>query len=92
MLCAIAYIGTGIVAQSKEEFDPIIDGKRQKLFTVDDVFLLPTATSKRPENFTDDGVLGDDIDNYYLRRKRYVAYEKYRAQIYRPENRAFPST
>ncbi len=67
-LCAIVYIGTGIEAQSKESFDPIIAGKRQKIFTLDDVFLSPTRGSKRPSEYTDEGVLGDDVDRYYLRR------------------------
>lgn len=83
-LCAIVYVGTGVEAQSKEPFDPVIEGRRQKLFTLDDVFLLPSHVTTRPIDFTDDGVLGDDVDSYYLRRTRYVAYEKYRPQMRRP--------
>src|SRR5205807_6208537 len=52
-LCTIVYVGTGIVAQSKESLDPVIEGKRQKLFTLDDVFLLPTTRKTRPAEFTD---------------------------------------
>lgn len=76
-LCAIVYIGTGVEAQSKESFDPVVDGRRQKLFTLDDVFLPPSPGSSRPADYTEDGVLGDDVDRYYLRRTRYIAYEKY---------------
>ncbi len=85
-LCAIVYIGTGIEAQSKEGLDPVIDGKRQKLFTLDDVFLPPSVNNARPTGFTDDGVLGNDVDRYFLRRTRYVAYEKYRTQMRRPRS------
>ncbi len=87
-LCAIVYVGTGIEAQSKEAFDPVIDGRRQKLFTLDDVFLPSSTGTTRPSEYPEDGVLGDDIDSYYLRRTRYVAYEKYRAKIRRPRHPA----
>ena len=63
-LCAIVYIGTGVEAQSKENLDPVINGQRQKLFTIDNVFIDQTAVPKRPDGYTDDGVLGDDIDYY----------------------------
>lgn len=85
-LCAIVYIGTGIEAQSKETFDPVIDGERQKLFTLDDVFLLPSNGAVRPAGYVDDGVLGNDVDYFHLRRKRYVAYEKYRSKMRRPRH------
>jgi len=87
-LCAIVYVGTGVEAQSKEAFDPVIDGRRQKLFTLDDVFLPPSTGTTRPAAYTDDGVLGDDVDSYYLRRKRYMAYEKFRSQMRRPRHLA----
>jgi hypothetical protein len=77
-LCAIAYIGTGIEAQSSEYAEQIIDGQRHKRFTLYDVFVLPSHENERPAGFPDNGVLGDDVDNYGLRRKRYVAYERYR--------------
>lgn len=79
-LCALVYIGTGLEAQSHEDSDPEVDGKRQKRFTLNDVFLPPSETL-RPVDYVDDGVLGDDIDRYYLRRKRFVAYEKHRSQM-----------
>jgi hypothetical protein len=85
-LCAIAYIGTGIEAQSDEDSDPIIDGKRQKRFTLNDVFLPPSMGEARPSDYTDDGVLGDDVDRYYLRRKRFVAYEKFRPYMRGPRH------
>jgi hypothetical protein len=85
-LCAIVYIGTGVEAQSKESFDPVVSGKRQKIFTLDEVFLSPSTVAIRPTEYTDDGVLGDDVDRYYLRRKRFVAYEKYRPQMRRPRH------
>lgn len=85
-LCAIVYIGTGLEAQSNEDFDPLIDGKRQKRFTLDDVFLPPSTGITRPAEYTEDGVLGDDVGNYYLQRKRYVAYEKYRPQMRGPRH------
>ncbi|HJT58299.1 MAG TPA: N-6 DNA methylase [Ktedonobacteraceae bacterium] len=85
-LCAIAYIGTGIEAQSDEYFDPIIDGKRQKRFTLDDVFLPPAMGEVRPPEYIDDGVLGDDVDRYYLRRTRFVAYEKFRPNMRGPRH------
>ena len=85
-LCAIAYIGTGIEAQSGEHFDPIIDGKRQKRFTLDDVFLPPAMAEVRPMDYTDDGVLGNDVDRYYLRRKRFVAYERFRPNMRGPRH------
>jgi len=85
-LCAIVYIGTGLEAQSNEDFDPLIDGKRQKRFTLNDVFLPPSTGITRPAEYTDDGVLGEDVGNYYLRRKRYVAYEKYRPQMRGPRH------
>lgn len=91
-LCAIVYVGTGIVAHSKEEFDPILRGRRQKLFTVDNVFLPPSSQQSRPPDYTDDGVLGDDVDRYFLRRKRFVAYEKFKPQMYRPRNQALFKT
>ena len=87
-LCAIVYMGTGIEAQSKESFDPIVAGKRQKIFTLDDVFLPPDRGAKRPTEYTDDGVLGDDVDRYFLRRKRFVAYEKYKPKMRRPRYKA----
>jgi type I restriction enzyme M protein len=85
-LCAIVYIGTGLEAQSNEDFDPLIDGKRQKRFTLNDVFLSPSTGITRPAEYTDDGVLGDDVGNYYLWRRRYVAYEKYRLQMRGPRH------
>ncbi len=78
-LCTIVYIGTGIEAQSNELFDPVIEGKRQKRFTLNDVFLPPSFKEIRPTEYKDEGVLGNDVDYYYLSRKRYVAYEKYRS-------------
>ena len=77
-LCAIAYIGTGIEAQSRENAEHIIDGQRQKRFILDDVFILPSKKNEQLANFPDIGVLGDDVDTYHLRRTRYVAYEHYR--------------
>ena len=85
-LCAIVYIGTGVEAQSKEIFDPVVNGRRQKLFTLDDVFLPPSANTGRPAEYIGEGVLGDDVDRYYLRRKRYVAYDKYRSRMRRPRH------
>ncbi len=82
-LCAIVYIGTGVEAQSKESLDTVINGQRKKLFTLDDVFLPPATTSTRPAEYTKDGVLGNDIDRYYLRRIRFMAYEKYLPQMRR---------
>ncbi|MGB8343725.1 MAG: N-6 DNA methylase [Ktedonobacteraceae bacterium] len=87
-LCAIVYVGTGIEAQSKESLDPVVRGQRQKLFTLDDVFLPPSPGQNRPPEYTDIGVLGNDVDRYFLRRKRFVAYEKYRTQLRRPRHRA----
>jgi len=85
-LCAIAYIGTGIEAQSNEHRDPIIDGKRQKRFTLDDVFLPGTVGATLPTEFTDEGVLGNDVEYYHLSRKHYVAYEKYRPHMRGPRH------
>ncbi len=90
-LCAIVYVGTGMEAQSKETFDSIVAGRRQKIFTLDNVFLSPKHT-ERPAEYTDNGVLGDDVDRYYLRRIRYVAYEKYLPQMRRPRHRALFQT
>jgi len=87
-LCAIVYVGTGVEAQSKEAFDPVVDGRRQKLFTLDEVFLSPSNGGKRTAEYVDEGVLGDDVDSYYLRRKRYVAYEKFRPHMRRPRHPA----
>lgn len=84
-LCSLVYIGTGLEAQSDEDSDPEVDGKRQKRFTLNDVFLPPSETT-RPTNYVDDGVLGDDVDRYYLRRTRFVAYEKYRPQMRGPRH------
>ncbi len=84
-LCALVYIGTGLEAQSHEDADPEVDGKRQKRFTLNDVF-LPPAETMRPVDYVDDGVLGDDVDRYYLRRKRFVAYEKYRPHMRGPRH------
>jgi hypothetical protein len=86
-LCAIAYIGTGIEAQSNEMFDPIIDGRRWKRFTLDDVFLCPSE-GVRPPEYIDNGVLGDDVDDYFLHCKRCVAYEKYCRQMRSPRHPA----
>jgi N-6 DNA Methylase/Eco57I restriction-modification methylase len=85
-LCAIAYTGTGMEAQSNEIFDPVIEGKRQKRFTLDDVFLTPTIGTEPLPEYTDEGVLGDDVGQYYLRCKRHVAYEKYRTQMRAPRH------
>jgi type I restriction-modification system DNA methylase subunit len=87
-LCTIAYIGTGIEAQSDEQFDPLLDGKRQKRFTVDDVFLPISTISVRPAEYMDEGVLGDDVDSYHLRRSRFVAYEKFFSQMRAPRHSA----
>ena len=84
-LCSLVYIGTGLEAQSHEDSDPEVDGKRQKRFTLNDVF-LPPSTITRPADYVDDGVLGDDVDRYFLRRKRFVAYEKYRPQMRGPRH------
>lgn len=84
-LCSLVYIGTGLEAQSDEDSDPEVDGIRQKRFTLNDVFLPPSETT-RPTNYVDDGVLGDDVDRYYLRRTRFVAYEKYRPQMRGPRH------
>lgn len=88
LLCAIAYIGTGIEAQSSELSEQIIDGQRHKRFTLYDVFVLPANDNERPAGFPDDGVLGDDVDNYYLRRTRAVAYEQYRPHMRGPRHAA----
>jgi hypothetical protein len=64
----------------------VIDGKRQKRFTLYDVFLPPFAGITRPVEYTNEGVLGDDVGNYYLRRKRYVAYNKYRPHMRGPRH------
>ncbi len=85
-LCAIVYIGTGIEAQSHEDDDPFIDGKRQKRFRLDDVFLPLSEGIVRPAKYSGEGVLGDDVDRYYLRRKRYVAYEEFRPQMRGPRH------
>ncbi len=87
-LCSIVYIGTGVEAQSDEDFDPVVNGNRQKRFTLNDVFLAPSVEGARPAEYIDEGVLGDDVDRYYLRRKRYVAYEKFRPQMRGPRHRA----
>ena len=80
-LCAIVYIGTGIEAHSNEHRDPIIEGRRQKRFTLDDVFLPVRIGQIRPAEYMDEGVLGNDVEYYHLSRKRYVAYEKYRSDM-----------
>jgi hypothetical protein len=85
-LCSIVYIGTGVEAQSDEDSDPVIEGKRQKRFTLNDVFLPQSVGAARPAEYTDNGVLGDDVDRYYLRRLRYVAYEKFRPQMRGPRH------
>ncbi len=87
-LCAIAYIGTGIEAQSSEYAEQIIGGQRQKRFTLYDVFVLPSQHKERPANFSDDGVVGDDVDHYHLRRTRYVAYEHYQPYMRGPRHPA----
>src|SRR5579859_7866968 len=87
-LCVIAYIGTGVEAQSSERAEQVIDGQRHKRFTLHDVFVLPSQEHKRPAGFPDDGVVGDDVDNYHLRRTRYVAYERYRPYMRGPRHPA----
>jgi len=87
-LCAIAYIGTGIEAQSHEHREQIINGQRHKRFTLYDVFRLPSNGNERPAGFLNDGVLGDDVDNYHVRRIRYVAYEQYRPYMRGPRHPA----
>lgn len=86
--CAIVYIGTGIEAQSAEVSDPVIAGKRQKRFTLDDVFLAPSQEKSDCADYTDRGVLGDDIAHYHLRRQRLVAYEHYRPYMRGPRHPA----
>lgn len=66
--------------------------RRQKIFTLDDVFLPPSKSEKRSAEYTHEGVLGDDVDRYYLRRKRFVAYDKYLPQMRRPRHRALFQT
>ena len=85
-LCSIVYIGTGVEAQSDEDADPVVNGRRQKRFTLNNVFLAPDVGDSRPAEFIDEGVLGDDVGRYYLRRKRYVAYEKFRPQMRGPRH------
>jgi len=87
-LCAIAYIGTGIEAQSRELSEQVIDGQRHKRFTLYDVFILPANDNERLAGFLDYGVLGDDVDNYHLRRTRAVAYEQYRPHMRGPRHSA----
>ena len=87
-LCAIAYIGTGIEAQSGEYSEQVIDGQRHKRFTLYDVFILPANDNERPAGYPDDGVLGNDVDNYHLRRTRAVAYEQYRPHMRGPRHAA----
>jgi len=87
-LCAIAYIGTGVEAQSHENFDQVIGGKREKRFTVNDVFLPPCEETTRPADYPDEGVLGDDIGSFYIRCKRHVAYEKYQPYMRAPRHMA----
>ena len=50
-LCSIVYIGTGVEAQSDEDADPVINGKRQKRFTLNNVFLAPSVGDARPAEY-----------------------------------------
>ncbi|MEI7645701.1 MAG: N-6 DNA methylase [Chloroflexales bacterium] len=84
-LCAIAYIGTGLVAHSQERLDGVVNRKRIKAFGIDDSFRvslhgIPSADAAR---FTDHGVLGAEVQSYHLTRKRYVAYDYMRHKLYR---------
>src|SRR2546430_10829553 len=46
---------SGIEAQSSEYSGLVIDGKRQKRFTLHDVFSLPSDANDRPAGYPDDG-------------------------------------
>ena len=87
-LCALVYIGTGIEAQSSERSETIFAGERRKRFTLHDVFVLPGEGGARPQDYPDDGVVGNDIDSYYLRRTRWVAYENFVSAMRGPRHLA----
>lgn len=87
-LCALVYIGTGLEAQSSERTETLIAGERHKHFTLYDVFVLPGEGGARPQDYPDDGVVGNDIDRYYLRRTRWVAYEKFVSAMRGPRHLA----
>ncbi|NNJ12977.1 SAM-dependent DNA methyltransferase [Chloroflexales bacterium ZM16-3] len=84
-LCAITYIGTGLVAHSQERLDTIVSGKRVKAFGIDDSFRLSRDGLAPAEaaHFTDRGVLGAEVQPYHLTQKRYVAYDHMQSQLYR---------
>ncbi|WP_129630281.1 Eco57I restriction-modification methylase domain-containing protein [Candidatus Oscillochloris fontis] len=85
-LCAIAYIGTGLEAHSHEREDTIIHGQRVKAFDLDDSFRISIdgLSSGEATYFTDRGVLGAEVQAYYLTRQRYVAYDYMKAKMRRP--------
>jgi SAM-dependent methyltransferase len=85
-LCAIAYIGTGLEAHSHERHSTIRDGKRDLAFDLDDSFRLSTDSLPPADaaHFTDRGVLGAEVQAYYLTRRRYVAYDHMKGRMRRP--------
>ena len=75
-LCAIAYIGTGLEAHSHERYSTNVRGQRRRAFDLDESFRvsLDGLAPAEAAHFTDRGVVGAEVQAYYLTQRRYVAY------------------
>jgi SAM-dependent methyltransferase len=65
----ICYVGYGLAPVSHEDLDPIVDGKRRKLFVTDDL-LSDVHDQIHPKRF----VQGKDIDRFRVVRLRWLEW------------------
>ena len=65
----ICYISYGIAPVSHEDLDPVIDGKRRKLFVTEDL-LSDTPDEAHPKKF----VQGKDMGRYVVTRSRWLEW------------------
>ncbi|RRR74492.1 MAG: SAM-dependent DNA methyltransferase, partial [Candidatus Viridilinea halotolerans] len=84
-LCAIAYIGTGLEAHSHERHGRRVHGKRVLAFDLEASFRssLEGLPPSEAAHFSDRGVLGAEVKDYHLTRKRFVAYDHMKGQMRR---------
>ncbi|NBD35948.1 MAG: N-6 DNA methylase, partial [Chloroflexi bacterium] len=65
----ICYISYGIAPVSHEDLDPVIDGKRRKLFVTEDL-LSDTPDEAHPKKF----VQGKDMERFVVTRSRWLEW------------------
>lgn len=65
----LCYINSGLELQSHEKFDPIVDGRRQKLFVKDDL-VVPHKDKIHPKPYVE----GEDIGDLVILRFNYLEW------------------